>query len=108
MQKLRLSMFKSFALFTICFLLTASILAPSVIVLMDKDAYTVMVMDLSDEENKKKESKKELDEKKFFFYTISKWSGGLVRSKISNKTYCWMYYNNPSKEIILPPPKQLS
>lgn len=101
-------MFKSFALFIICLLLTASILAPSVIILMDKEAYSVMVMDLSDEEKKEKESKKELDGKDYFFYTISKWSDSIVQLKISNKIYYGIHYNHPSREIVLPPPKTIS
>ena len=59
-------MFKPSTLFAIAALLVLSILAPSIITLIEEPTDTVFVVDFEEEEDGKKEVKKELDEKEVF------------------------------------------
>lgn len=94
---------KSVSFYFLSFLLVVAILAPSVIVLVDTENKTELVIDFNEEE--KKEEKKESKEKDFFssFELDSLSDLNTDFSKTSSfyieKNYCF------STSIFLPPPE---
>ncbi len=94
---------------TICgaFMLVFSILAPSVLVIVESEDGMVTVCDHTEEENKK-ENKKELDEKDIFFQidnAISAFSGN---QEITRPPSYLNSYNSLQQKIILPPPEAVA
>lgn len=97
-------MFRSIALFTISLLLTFSILAPSITILLDDKAKTILVMDFNEEEKKK--VKKCLDEEDIF-YTFDELTNLLLKQEINNNNFYMLVYTDYSLEILLPPPEYI-
>ncbi|WP_411029173.1 hypothetical protein [Spongiimicrobium sp. 3-5] len=97
-------MFKSVAHFIISFLLIASILAPSVVTLLDNSENTMWVVDFNEEE-KKKEEKKELVEKDFFLHFSDLHTNLLLKEKIDDNNFRVVLYTDYATEILLPPPE---
>jgi len=88
-------MFKTIALYTISFLLVGSILAPAVVVLVDGNNKTSLVIDFGEEEQEQKEGKKKIEENNLLFFKQNLKLSFLSKEKASNISL-----------LQLPPPEQ--
>lgn len=101
-------MLKTIAHPLICFMLIFSILAPSVLPLLDRDCELMAYVDTPEEKKgKEKETEKKFDEKNLFLDQISSLDGTLDSNKnISDTGYRFSVLEFHT-EILLPPPRKL-
>ncbi len=101
-------MLKTIAHPLICLMLIFSILAPSIIPLLDKECAVAVLLDTNnDEEKKEKESEKKFGEKDLFAGPFDMNNGFFFQlTEIENTEY--LLFNTDYKaEIVLPPPEKL-
>jgi len=100
-------MVRSILLVTLSTLLIISILAPSVITLLNAKEKSSIVLNSGEEENQN-EGKKDSTEKEFFFHTIRTVQSAYTTTKsLCNSTYIDLTYNFTQK-VLLPPPEYFS
>ncbi len=88
-------------------MLIFSILAPSVIPLLDKDCPVAVLLDTNEEEKKEKDSEKKFGEKNLFTGPFDT-NNGLFFQLTEVESTEYLLFNTDFKvEIILPPPKKL-
>ncbi|MCL6267371.1 hypothetical protein [Flagellimonas myxillae] len=101
-------MLKALAHPLICFLLIFSILAPSIVPLIDKDCPIAVFLDSSEEEKSKdKESEKKLGEKDLFLNSESLTNNFLGLNIKAEDTENLCMHSDVMTEILLPPPEKL-
>ena len=101
-------MLKAFAFPLIALMLIFSILAPSVITLVDRDCAIAALVDNSEEEKKpEKESEKKFSEKDLFLGQIETSGNYSVQGKNSVQKGYILKHSDYKAEILLPPPEQL-
>ncbi|RDY59673.1 hypothetical protein [Flagellimonas nanhaiensis] len=101
-------MLKTFAFPLVALMLIFSILAPSIITLVDRDCAIVALVDKNDEEKKQdKESEKKFSEKDLFLGKIETSSNYFLQGKKSVQKGYILKHSDYKAEILLPPPEQL-
>ncbi|MDC6365280.1 MULTISPECIES: hypothetical protein [Flavobacteriaceae] len=101
-------MLKAIAFPFIALMLIFSILAPSVISLVDKDGAIAVLVDSNDEENnQEKESKKKFEEKDLFLHGLVTTGNFLHKKEKSVHKKHVFLHSDFKAEILLPPPQQL-
>lgn len=88
-------------------MLVFSILAPSIIHLMDRDCSVAVLMDNNDEEKKENESEKKFGEKDLFLNSVVMDSDFFPESSFVQDTEHQFSTSDYLAEIFLPPPQQL-
>ncbi|MEM9647097.1 MAG: hypothetical protein AAF969_01355 [Bacteroidota bacterium] len=100
-------MLTSFAHPLVCLMLIFSILAPSVVPLVDKDCAVAVLLDTNEEEkSKEKESEKKFNEKDLFLnqYAVN---GSVFIQFQESETIEYLLLNSDFQgEIVLPPPQK--
>lgn len=101
-------MLKTIAFTIIAIMLIFSILAPSLIPLLDNDYDIVVLIDNNEEEkSKEKESEKKFDEKDLFLNSFAS-SDSMFFQKTNQDCNRYLFSNSDFKaEILLPPPRKL-
>lgn len=101
-------MLKTIAFPLIAMMLIFSILAPSLIPLLDNDYDIVVLIDNNEEEkSKEKESEKKFDEKNLFLNSFAS-SDSMFFQNLNQGCNRYLFSNSDFKaDILLPPPRKL-
>lgn len=101
-------MLKTIAFPLISLVLIFSVLAPSIMPLMDKDSAIVILMDNNEEEkSNEKESEKKFSEKDLFLNHFAVNGSFFIQSNESEDTGYLFLISDFKAEILLPPPENL-
>ncbi len=98
-------MLKSYTYSLLALMLVVSILAPSIELLCKSTTESVLVMDLSEEENNQKEIENKFDKKELFFSPDTENSKISFSKEITKSQLALLSYSGFKAEVIPPPPK---
>lgn len=98
---------KYFLQIFLSFFLTITIVAPSIISLIDENETMELVLEQNEDENQKenKEGEKGNNDKDTYYHNWHESISACLKEQKGNITHYLEGYNNPSLNIFLPPPE---